>query len=151
MPPRQLTIAALAALALAGCGGDDGGDIPKRPSERLRNSLAEVKSALQRDDCDAAARRLSTVDARVEDLPDDVDDDVRQTIEDGVDELRGMVEAECVGRPEPEPEPEPEEPPPDDDGGQEPPDDDGNGNGGGGPGNDGGTGPPGQQKKDKGK
>jgi outer membrane biosynthesis protein TonB len=153
---RNLGIAALTALAVTGCGGDENG-VPRGESDALRNALRQVKRDLEPLDCDQLSDvSVPAVEAQVQNLPDDVDADVRETIEDGVAELRNLVAQECAEANEPEtdtqpettpaptpepapppppettPEPPPEEPPPDEPDEEQPGEGNGNGTGNGG-------------------
>jgi hypothetical protein len=169
---RNFGIAALAAVAAAGCGDDEEKGVPNQESRALRQSLGDVKRALAGPDCDALSDELvPAVEIQVQNLPDDVGADVRDTIEDGVAELRQLVAEECAEATEPEtdtqpeptpepapepppappptqpePEPEPEEP---DDEGPPPPQDEGKGNEGNGNGNGSGGTSPGRGERGK--
>lgn len=162
---RRIALAVAATIALAGCGDDEGPQIPAQDSTALRDQLQAIKRQVATDPCISDAS-LTQLDGLVASLPENLDEDVRQTLEDGVERLRGRVDQECAGRPE---EPEQtdteeettptdttptettalptEEPPPTDTGPEEP--DDGQGVPGGGedPGS-GGTGP-GAEKRGK--
>ena len=87
---------ALAALA-AGCGGDDEPKIPRSDAATLRNDLLEAKRRLRPLRCDdLETKSFPKLERRVAELPED--SDVRDTLEDGLDHLRSLVEAECAAR-----------------------------------------------------
>jgi hypothetical protein len=89
------------ALSAAGCGDDEGPQIPAQQSTALRDSLQQIKREVARDPCVSEAS-LTGLKGQIEALPDDLDEDVRQTLEDGVARLDELVTEECLDRPEPE-------------------------------------------------
>jgi hypothetical protein len=104
---RQLGIAVLAAMAVAGCGDEEGNQIPSDQSRALREALGDVKGALREPDCNALRDTLvPAVETQVQNLPDDIDEDVRQTLQNAIEELRSLVADECAEATEPEPTPE---------------------------------------------
>jgi len=166
----HLALAALVALAVAGCGDEEGKQIPADQAAELQARLGEVKRRLDPLRCgDLREDSLPAIAAQIAALPGDLDGDVRQSLEDGFEELQNLVDSECAEPTEPpptetettpttpeqtapeeeptvpeeptEPEEPPEAPPPQDegDGGE------GNGRGGG----SGGTPGPGAGKPDK--
>ena len=85
--------AALAALA-AGCGGDDA-EIPRAEAAELRSALLEAKRRLAPLRCgDLSEDSLPKLEERVAALPDG--SDVRESLQDGIDHLRDLIEAECT-------------------------------------------------------
>lgn len=173
--PRQrwpgLALAAtLGGIALAGvgCGQDEGRKIPASSARQIVAQLDEVESGAAGGACSKVRNdSLPSLRREIEDLPENVEEDVRTTLDDGLGRLQELVRAECVEpapapepitptptptpQPEPEPTPAPEptpepdptpkpEPTPEPD----PTPDGGNGNGGGkdggGGGKDGGSG-----------
>jgi outer membrane biosynthesis protein TonB len=151
--PTALLLAALAVVAI-GCG-DDEPKIPRADAAELRSALLEAKRRLTPLRCgDLSEDSLPKLEARAAQLPEG---DARDSVEEGIEHLRSLVEAECTARepeeqdttpdttepetttpdttepdttePEPEPQPEPEpEPQPE----PEPEPDQGDGNDGGG-------------------
>jgi hypothetical protein len=136
------------AFAAPGCGDDEGRQIPAAQSTALRDQLQTIKRQIATDPCISDAS-LTQLESEVAALPRDLDEDVRQTLEEGIERLRTLVNQECADQPEPEeeqtgteeettptettetetdtsptdttpPEPEPE-PEPEEDGDEEPP------------------------------
>ena len=176
----RATVAAVVAGALAvmaaGCG-EDKKQIPRDDARGLEVVLRVAERQSEAGACSTLVRNtIPSLERRVRELPDRVDQDVRDSLTDGVSNLRNLAVAECTSQerkrektetettetetepttteapPQPEPEPEPdtntdtETEPPPPDDGTEPPPDDGTEP----PPDDGsGTGgvPPGQQKK----
>jgi hypothetical protein len=52
---RRMTLCAVFCLALAGCGGDDGEEVPK-PEQKLSDYAAQLAGALNEQDCDELRR-----------------------------------------------------------------------------------------------
>ena len=99
MTARRLTallLAASFAAGAAGCGGDDEPKIPRADAAELRSALLEAKRRLDPIRCgDLDEDSLPKLEERVAALPEG---DVRQSLEDGVEHLRTLIEAECAAR-----------------------------------------------------
>jgi hypothetical protein len=111
-------LAAAAALALGACGSTEGG-IPQSDADTLREELGDVANFVERGDCDGVDGQVRQVRAAVAELPNSVDTELRQNLNDGVGVLEGVVETDCREQdeedepePDPDPDPEPEEPEP---------------------------------------
>ena len=113
-----------AALAIAGCGGDDEGEpIPAQTAQALEAELDGVQARIDNGSAGACNDilegdndpNLERVQQLLDSLPDDVDPDVRSALEDSFDRLWELVQQDCDDkaqeeserRQEPEPEPEP--------------------------------------------
>lgn len=112
---------ALAAGSAVGCGADEekGSPIPEQAVVDLDSRLEEVerRMAVAGGACgDIMIDTAPAVSSTIESLPDDVDPDVRQALQDGFDRLFTLTGEECdetkgqdtETQPEPVPEPEPE-------------------------------------------
>ena len=111
MRVARLTALVLVALGLAlvaaGCGEEEGPQIPRDEAAELISRLREADRRVSQDPpvCgDLSEQSLPTLERLVANLPEDTDEGIRETLEDGVDHLRSLVEAECAARDE-----EPEE------------------------------------------
>jgi hypothetical protein len=123
-----------AALAAAGCGGDEeeGAPLPADQVQLLEGRLTETENRLADGSVGACEDILNDTQPEVQrildSLPDDVDPDVRSALADSFSRLWEIVDDECGQRepdepapaPEPEPAPTETEPPPTD---TAPPDD----------------------------
>ena len=89
-----LLVAAVAAVA--GCGGDDEPKIPRQNAEDIIAELKVAKRQAVRPQCSAVEETIVRIEDHVAELPED--SDVRNTLEDGVDHLRTLVEARCEAR-----------------------------------------------------
>ena len=119
----HLTALLGAAVLLAGCGSDDepeGKGIPAQPAATLQERLDEVQRRF-----DEATRNgnvgacndiqndsFKAIDATVAQLPDDVDPDVRETLEDGLRRLEEQTRQGCADVEPQETDTTPEQAPP---------------------------------------
>ena len=83
---RISLLACLFALVLAGCGSD-GGTIPENQSSDLLSLLDNVQSNAQSGDCDTASGFAQEFANRVDELPSDVDADVRDELDKAANNL----------------------------------------------------------------
>jgi len=95
----------LLALSMTGCGGEDGGDIPRNQANALLTLLDEAERRIEPLRCDDlrisdddGTPTLSDMQAKVNQLPEEVDPDVRDALEEGVEQLRRLAEAECAAQ-----------------------------------------------------
>ena len=100
MPGKLLNTIRLAAvacvLAIAGCGGDDGeGTIPPDAAEALLAELAAVESNVRQGDCDAARDGSEAFAGTVNELPGEVDPDVRSGLVRASSNLVELIESDC--------------------------------------------------------
>jgi hypothetical protein len=89
-----VTIALAASLAVAGCGSDNEskGDLPADDATSLLGQLEEVQANLEVGSCFVAADEADILIADIQDLPSDVDGDLRQALERGAEQLRTLLE-----------------------------------------------------------
>ena len=93
-------VAAIAAIA-TGCGDEEGAQIPRDDARQIVSRLQEADRRLSQDPpvCgDLSEDTIPALEQRVASLPDDVDKDVRSTLDDGIAHLRDLIEAECAQR-----------------------------------------------------
>jgi hypothetical protein len=108
---HPLALAFGALLLVAGCGG---GDLPATDAQAMLRDLGKVEQGVRAGECQATRPTLRRLNRNVASIPDDVDAEVRTTLDRGVDHLGRLVTKECKQR-EPDPvvtEPEPIAPPP---------------------------------------
>ena len=87
---------AIAAAALAGCGGGDERTIPHDQGATLIRLLRQARDqAGDQDKCDALARTVSSLQVRVQELGPGVDKDTRVSLVDGVNNLADKARTEC--------------------------------------------------------
>ena len=113
--PAVTVALALAGIAVAGvgCDADEGRPIPASSAQDIVARLDEVERRVDARECkDVREESLPAIEREIDDLPSNVDADVRTTLADGLGRLDELIEAECVEPPkaaplEPTPEPEP--------------------------------------------
>jgi hypothetical protein len=95
-----LLLVALLALAAAGCGGDDeGAQIPRDQASTLLSRLREADRRINQDPpvCgDLSDDTLPALEDEAANLPEETDEDVKKTVQDGIDHLRSLIDAECA-------------------------------------------------------
>jgi hypothetical protein len=95
MPGRRLVslLAAGACVALAGCGDDgSGGEIPPDTATAMQQSLQRIEDAQAAEDCETAEDATGDLISRVEALGDDVDEQIRDSLAAGADQLNALVD-----------------------------------------------------------
>jgi tRNA/tmRNA/rRNA uracil-C5-methylase (TrmA/RlmC/RlmD family) len=95
-------IAAAISAGLIGCGGDNGPS-PSIPGESARTLLAkieEIRANVDVGSCLVAEDRTDELLADIDELPANVNDDVRQALENGANNLKLLVAdpSQCEGR-----------------------------------------------------
>lgn len=87
-------LAAAAALGLGACGSTEGG-IPGSDADTLREELGDVANFVEREDCDEVDGQVRQVRDAVVGLPNSVDPELVDNLNQGVDVLEGVVETDC--------------------------------------------------------
>lgn len=92
--PIFAVLAVAASLAVAGCGGDNEsqGDLPADDAATLLGQLEEVQANLDVGSCFVAADEADNLIADIQDLPGDVDGDLRRALENGAEQLTVLLE-----------------------------------------------------------
>ncbi|MEJ7717362.1 MAG: hypothetical protein WKF31_05120 [Thermoleophilaceae bacterium] len=98
-------------MALSACGQDvEPRGIPSRDAQYLVAQLDEAERRVSNRAClDARQGNLVRIERNVANLPDDVNQNVRDALSESVDNLGTLIEEKCRERPKPEPEPTPTE------------------------------------------
>jgi hypothetical protein len=109
MPKRLRPILLALALATAsagvmGCGGSSGPDpsIPPQNAAVLKAKLDEIKANVDVGSCLVAADKTDDLLADIADLPSSVDNDVKQALDNGANNLKLLLTdpSKCQGRSE---------------------------------------------------
>jgi hypothetical protein len=93
-------VAAIAAIA-TGCGDKEGAQIPRNDARQIVSRLQEADRRLSQEPpvCgDLSQDTIPALEQQVASLPDDVDKDIRSTLDDGIAHLRDLIETECAQR-----------------------------------------------------
>ena len=90
------------ALAAAACG-EEGPQIPRDEARNIVRRLQEADRRLSQDPpvCgDLSEDSIPALEDQVASLPEETDDAIKDTMRDGIDHLRSLIEAECASREE---------------------------------------------------
>lgn len=93
-----LLLGALAALALAACGGDEdrSGLLPAGDAQALSDRLDAVRADVEDGECDALAQDLVRLRNALVALPSSVDPRLRERLEEGVANLAEIAPGQCA-------------------------------------------------------
>jgi hypothetical protein len=93
-------IGVVAAIALAGCGGEkQGHTIDPADAQSLIAGLDRVGQQFDSGACNGAQAKVSDLRAAASRLPSSVDPEVKSNIEAGLQRLQGLIQRDCK-RPE---------------------------------------------------
>jgi hypothetical protein len=107
LPQLLCLLAAAAALAVAGCGGDDEPQGKKLPPEITQTLLQQLDSISDRvaagvsgacDDIyseDSGVGNIGPIDDALNSIPSDVDPEIRSALEQSIERLTQLVDQEC--------------------------------------------------------
>jgi outer membrane biosynthesis protein TonB len=91
---------AAACAVLISCGGDqEAKGLPPATAEELLNQLDEVEALAQEGSCVSAGDTAEQMQQTLEELPEDVDQELRQVLEDGIARVQSLTEEfeTCTG------------------------------------------------------
>jgi hypothetical protein len=91
---RLMLLGIAAAALLAGCGGDDP-TIPADRGDQLLTRLDEVEGAVSEGNCDGAQESAALFATQVDELPADVDDEVKRLLIAGGERLQDLATEQC--------------------------------------------------------
>jgi hypothetical protein len=107
LPQLLCLLAAVAAVAVTGCGGDDEPQGEKLPPEVTQALLKQLDSISDRvaagvsgacDDIyseDSGVGNIGPIDEALASIPSDVDPEIRSALEQSVERLTQLVDQEC--------------------------------------------------------
>jgi hypothetical protein len=95
---RNTLLAGALAIAIGGCGGDDEGSIPNDDSAELLRLVDSIESETQNGNCELAQQQALEFSARVDALPQDVDPEVRQGLDEASQQIEDLTQdpTECA-------------------------------------------------------
>jgi outer membrane biosynthesis protein TonB len=104
MRRAMLAPALVAAALLAGCGEANEALIPEDRAQALLASVDEVQTACDEHDTQAAQQGIDSLSAEVNELPRQVDNQLRRNLRQWVRQLEGRIARDCQEEtPTPEP------------------------------------------------
>ena len=89
-----LTVSALAVALLSACGTSSG-RLPAGRASAMQAELDQVAAGVRSGNCTGAEQALSRVQGELLNLPRSTDAELRQRLQEGVDNLRARVPAAC--------------------------------------------------------
>jgi hypothetical protein len=95
VPLLAASLLGAASAGLVACGGGDGGKIPSADASRLERRLDTIASATRSGNCDAAQAAVARASDAVVNLPDSVNARLRARLNEGLQNLRQQVSAQC--------------------------------------------------------
>jgi hypothetical protein len=85
----------VAAALLVACGGSSQKLLPAVSADRLTNHLAEVRQALDQQDCHKAQAGVQALYSDFARIPPTVDRSLRTRLREGIDKLSARVPTDC--------------------------------------------------------
>jgi len=87
------------AAVLAACGAGGDGTIPSASASDLKREINDVRKAVDDNRCEEVTGQVRQVDEGIDDLPPTVDDQLRNSLRDGVNRLLSAARDECDDTP----------------------------------------------------
>jgi hypothetical protein len=86
----------VATAALVACGGGSSDKLLSQTgSDRIKNDLADIRNAIDNQDCQAAEQALQDLNRDLDRLPSSVDRRLRRNLRQGYDKLAQRVPIDC--------------------------------------------------------
>jgi len=85
----------VAAAVLLACGGSNKKLLPAVSADRLKNDLADVRRAVDQQDCSAAGKALSAFQSDLQRVPPTVDRRLRARLNEGASRVATRIPIDC--------------------------------------------------------
>jgi hypothetical protein len=85
----------VAAAVLVACGGSNKKLLPAVSADRLKNDLADIRQAVDRQDCTAAGNALNRFTTDLQRVPGTVDRRLRARLNEGANRLADRIPIDC--------------------------------------------------------
>jgi hypothetical protein len=85
----------IAAALLVACGSSNQKLLPPVSADRIKNHLAEIRQALDQQDCQKAEAGVQTLYSDLARIPPTVDRRLRTRLREGIDKLSARVPIDC--------------------------------------------------------
>ena len=95
IPILALALGAGAAFGLVSCGGDEEGLLPGDSAQEIVDNLNEVEQLSESGDCAGADAAADEVQAQIDQLGNQVDEQLRARLEEGATELEQVIASDC--------------------------------------------------------
>ena len=89
----------VAVAVLVACGGSNKKLLPSVSADRLKNDLADIRQAVDQQDCAGAGQALTRFQADLQRIPATVDRRLRQRLNEGGTRLSNRVPVDCKATP----------------------------------------------------
>ena len=99
LPFLLAALLGVGAALLAACGSNGDGRIPAASASDLKREIGHVRKAVEGDRCADVSGQLRQVDEGIDDLPPTVDDQLPNSLRDGVNRLLSAARDECDDTP----------------------------------------------------
>jgi hypothetical protein len=87
----------VATAALVACGGGSSDKLLSQSrADRIKSDLADIRSALNQQDCQAAEQALQTLNRDLDRMPSSVDRRLRRNLRQGYNKLAQRVPIDCA-------------------------------------------------------
>jgi hypothetical protein len=89
----SLALGAVCAIALAACGSDDRtGQLPPENASVMRGALEDARAEESEGDCDGVADAAGNLQTEIDELPEDVDPELRDALTQGAENLAQLAQ-----------------------------------------------------------
>jgi hypothetical protein len=85
----------LATALLVACGGSNKKLLPQVSADRLKNDLADIRQAVDQQECTVAEQALATFRSDLQRVPNTVDRRLRARLREGADKLADRIPTDC--------------------------------------------------------
>jgi hypothetical protein len=90
----------IATALLVACGGSSKKLLPAVSADRLKNDLADIRHAIDQQDCAKAGAGLTVLQRDLQRIPPTVDRRLRERLGEGADKLAQRVPIDCAQQPQ---------------------------------------------------
>jgi hypothetical protein len=97
--PLAFLLGVAAAILVACGGGSNKKLLPQVSADRLKNDLADIRKALDEQDCSGAGSALADFRRDLERVPPTVDRRLRARLRDGADKVQARIPNDCQAEP----------------------------------------------------
>jgi predicted small lipoprotein YifL len=100
---RRLTLLVLAVAALAGCGQSNPDLIPASNAEAMQQTADRIVQACSDEDRTEARAQVRLAQREIDGLPRGVDPELKQNLQDWIDQIANRVTQDCRAKATPTP------------------------------------------------
>jgi hypothetical protein len=97
--PLAFLLGVAVAILVACGGGSNKKLLPQVSADRLKNDLADIRQALDEQDCSGAGNALADFRRDLQRVPPAVDRRLRARLRDGADKVQARIPTDCQAEP----------------------------------------------------